>query len=324
MADKERADKSIEEMEKELDSPEVAAPKPGDDPWAGEEREKDERDGEPRVKIYNLSIPNKATRNEKPNPGYHKLCLDQDFAIEPRDIIRCIVLDRTFPRVAQVPFKKQKDLPQDQPWLKYLGYSFDGHVPSPDSEGKYMKMCLNGDVCWKQCSLPSRFEDGEVQVTPLADGECPHGRWGNTLPADIQTKFKVDDETPPRCNDQIVFYCWDLDIMIPFRAFFKITSIGYARDFIASCSRGMGDDIHQYPFYAFEAQIMVEDKGEYSIPKIINTNKFTQPATVKPIVAWLKQHRQIVVRNLSLQMEEFRKNKEKKDAATDFNPKDYD
>ncbi len=323
----ERAEKSIEQMEKDAET--VPAPKvEGDDPWAGEKRTEDEyseRDGEARVRIYSLSIPNKPTKDGNPNPGFRRLCLDQDYAIAPRDVIRCVVLHRTLPKLAQIEYKAAEKLPKDEPWRKYLGYSMSGLTPTPDSQGVCFPMCIGPDKKpWKGCSIQSRFEDGEVQEETLGDGECPHGRWGNSMIEAERTKYNLTDKSAPRCNDQVILYCWDLDLMIPFIGYFKVTSISSARDFIASCSRSIGGETKEYPFYAFVAQIVIEDKGQYVIPKIVNTNQFTEPSKIKPIVNWFAENKDKLVRNLSLQMEEAKKKKAEKDSAADFNPKEYE
>ncbi len=326
-----RTDKSIEDMEQ--DAVEVPAPKESGtgfstDPWSGEKRKEDEfsdRDGEARVKLYTLSIPNEPLKKGNPNPGFRRLCLDQDGAIAPRDVIRCIVIDRTLPKLAQVPYKEGKKLPKDEPWRKYLGYSRDGLSPTPDSQGNFMPMCVGPDSKpWTKCSLPSIFKDGEVQEIPLEEGECPRGRWGNSMVDIDRTKFKVDITDSPKCDDQIILYLWDLDMMIPFVAYFKIMSYASARDFLASCTRSIGGEKKEYPFYSFVAQISIEDKAEYVIPNIINTNQFTEPAKVKPIINWFDDNRDKLVRNLSVQMEEMKKKKAEKDKAAEFHKEDYE
>jgi hypothetical protein len=323
-----RADKSIEQMEADAET--VPAPKAGegDDPWAGEGRAQDEfsdRDGEARVRIYSLSIPNKPTKDGNPNLGFRRLCLDKDYAIAPRDVIRCVVLHRTLPKLAQIPYKEAEKLPKDEPWRKYLGYSMNGISPSPDSQGNCFSMCVGPDKkSWAQCSSPSVFKDGEVVEVPLEDGECPWGRWGNSMIDADRTRFKIANTDTPECNDQVVLYCWDLDLMIPFIAYFKITSISSARDFIASCSRNIGGEVKEYPFYAFVAQIIIDDKGQYVVPKIVNTNQYTEPAKIKPIIGWFVENKEKFVRNLSLQMEDAKKKKAEKDSAADFNPAEYE
>lgn len=333
MTNQERSDKSIEDMEKEVsDGEEISVPPPSseDDPWAGEERKSDEfseRDGEQKVKLYTLSVPNDPVIGGNQNPGFRKLCLDKEFAIAPRDIIRAIILHRIMPNVSQVPYKEAKKIPKKEPWRKYLGYSFDGLKPSGDSDGVYFKRCMNNTVdvpvCWKFCSVNPGFDkDGNPIMKPLADGECPHGRWANTMSDEDRKKHGITDPTaPPQCNNNILLYSWDLDMAAPFVAYFKVTSLGYARDFIASCTRGIGKDIREYPFHAFEAQYSVVDKGEYATAKILNTNKFTEPAKIKPIVKWFNDNKSLLVRNLAIQMSDFRK---KFESDTEFNTKDYE
>lgn len=332
----ERSGKSIDQMEAEAGTVEdtVEAPPSPDDPWAGQARKKDEysdRDAKPRVKIYTLGIPNKPMKDGAVNPAYRRLCLDSKLAIAPRDLIRCIVFHRTYPNIAQIPYKEQS---KDEPWKNYLGYSMDGIKPTPDSTGKFMKFCSQdvaknldtGEMGWKEspflmCSQPTVFKDGEPQETSLDVRECPWGRWGNSMSLADREKYKIKADTRPLCNDHIILYCWDLDIMVPFRAYFKVTSLGSARDFLGSCSRGVGDDITKYPFYAFEAQITVEDHDEYATAKIMNTNKFTDPNRISPIVNWFEANKDIFVQNTAVQMEDMKNKAEK---AGEFKKEDYE
>jgi len=323
-----REEKSIDEMEKEASASEdIPAPPDSDDPWAGEERKQDkfsDRDGEAKVKLYTLSIPNEPVVGGNPNPGFRKLCLDRDMAIEPRDHIRAVVLDRIMPNIAQVPYKEAKKIPKDEPWRKYLGYSFDGVAPSADKEGVFFRKCLDVDGNpFKSCSLNPGFDsDGSPRVKELGDGECPWGRWTNSLTESDREKYKIkDDDAPPMCNNNILLYCWDLDISVPFVAYFKVTTIGYAKDFLASCTRGLGEEQKQYPFYAFEVLFSVVDKGEYATAKIVNTNKFSNPGRIKPVVSWFNENRELMVRNVAVQMGELKK---KAEDAGDFKPEDYE
>jgi hypothetical protein len=325
-------EKSISEMEAEAEEQSVPAPKEtgaeDDNPWAGEERKKDEqsdKDAEPRVKVYTLSVPNKTMRKGEPNKGWRKLCLDKDYAIAPRDIIRCVVLHRQYQKLAQIPYKQGEKVPKDTPWLKYLGYSIDAAKPTPDSTGWYFPRCRCSETeCWKQCSIPTVFKDGEVQETPLLDGECPWGRWGNAMTEADRDKYKLTKDDKPLCNNQTVFYCYDLDIMVPFVAYFKVTSLQSASDFLAACSRRIGDEVVEYPFHAFEGQISVQGEDEFFTSHIMNTTKYTKPALIKPLVTWFENNRGIIIRNLAAQMEEAKKRKAKKDAETDFNPEEFE
>lgn len=330
----ERSEKSIDQMEQDAGAEEDSVPAPpvtkdtvSSDPWGGEERKKDQfsdRDAEPRVKIYTLGIPNKPAKDGQPNPGYRRLCLDKKMGIAPREVIRCVVLHRTYPNLAQVPFKEAQKLPESEPWRRYLGYSFEGERPTPDSAGKYFKLCKNAEgVAFKMCSLETQWDDdGHPIETPLKDGECPWGRWGNSMvEADRGLKWKIPIDATPTCNNQIILYCWDLDIMVPFRAYFKVTSYGYADDFLGSCTIGVGDNAKKRPFHAFVAHITVEDRDEYAVSKIVNTKQFTDPAQIKPIVKWFEENKSIFVQNLSLQMEEAKK---RADKATDFKKEDYE
>ena len=329
MADQ-RAGKSIDEMEADAGELEVSVPAPPmqsdeTDPWKAQSRKSDEfseTDGEPRVKLYTLSIPNKTKIGDRDNPGFRKLCLDKKLTIEPRELIRCIVLERVKPKISVVPFKTAEQLSNDEPWKKYLGYSFDGKKPTPDSAGFYFPRCMcSKDSPFSICSLPSKFEKGggDVIVEDLKDGECPWGRWPNTLPTETLIRFKIKEETPS-CNDNIIFYCYDLDILVPFRIFFKVTSANTAKEFIRSCTKGIGDEAVKYPWYAFEAQITVEDHGNYAIPKILNTGKFTTPSKIQPIITWFNTNRPSLVKNLIEEMKDAKERKEKQDKADSFDP----
>lgn len=309
----ERDERSIDEMEQDVVNVSSGPPVDEEDEWAGETRKEDEfsdRDGEAKLRVYTLSIPNKAIQDGKPNPGYRKLCLDKDFTIPPREIIRCAVIDRVMPKIAQVPYKEAQKLPQDEPWKRYLGYSRDGIAPSHDSDGNYWKLCMNGDRAFKKCSQPTVFKDGSPIEVPLDDGECPWGRWGNNMvDADRQT-YKISDDASPTCNDEIILFCWDWDRSLLFKSYWKVMSLGFAKDFLASCTVGLGDKQTKYPFYAFEAQISILDKEEYVIPKIVNTLKKHQLKKIKPIVAWFEQNRSSIVKNLIVEMHDLKKKKE--------------
>jgi hypothetical protein len=194
-------------------------------------------------------------------------------------------------------------------------------APAADSDGVYFKLCTHENKPFKICSIGSKFVDGEVEEVPLGDGECPWGRWGNSITEANRQQWKIKDEDTPTCDDQIILYCWDLDMMVPFRAYFKVMSYGYARDFLASCTRGIGEKATEYPFHAFVAHITVEDKDEYALTRIVNTGNFTVKDQIMPIVKWFDDNQGIFVRNLALQMEEARK---KADKAGEFKKEDYE
>jgi len=339
-----REEKDIDQMEKDAaiqddsgDEVEVKAPPPTgkeepDDPWAGEERKDDEYskgDKEATVKLYTLSIGDEPVLNGKPNPAFRKLCLVKDMSIEPRELIRCAVLERIRPRIAQIDYQESKKLPKDEPWLKYLGYSFNGNHPSPDSQGNVFSLCINKDKGkpYYRCSMRSKWDEaGNVEEVPLLDdsgkiqegnekpinahGECPWGRWGNSLTDEDRKLYGISVDDTPMCNENLLLYCWDLDLLAPFVVYFKVSSIKAGEAFVSSCERGIGDKKKKYPFYAFEAHLTVLDKGRFAIPHIINTGKFILPKDIKPVVKWFENNRHLLVRNLSLSMEESKKRKE--------------
>lgn len=309
-------------------------PKPppisGDEnPWADSKREEDEysdSDGASRTRIYTLTIP-----NDDEAKGYGHLCLDtKNFSLAPQKSFECVVIYRIKPNIMNVPFNESRGL---KSYERTTGYSLTGKHPTPDSQGNFCPECLNSDdVPFFQCSItppytkdkkttPLSIESGVIPGTKIKGvGECPKGRWGNTLPAKVRKEYGIRSErAKPMCDKHIILFAWHLDYDVLFNGYFKRTSLPFATEFLASCTRGMGDDATQYPFHAFIARIEVEKVESYFIPKIINTNKWSDRRKIEPIVEYFKENKSRFVRNMMLVWEEM-KNKDAK--AEEFPPED--
>ena len=311
-------------------------PSAAESPWGDEEDDVDkDRDGEGRTRIFTLSVPNEEERDGRINPGYKKLCLDpKNFTLDPEDFIDCIVLDRIYPNMFQVPYAESKGL---EPWQKMLGYSFDGDHPSVNKGGELFDQCIGpDDVPFFLCSCEPPYDPSKKNLhTPLADdagklkipgnkktitaaGECPWGRWANTLDAKTRKKFGIrSDKAKPQCDKHIIFFLWHLRYEVLFTAYFKRTSYPSARIFLQSLTKGFGDKRKKFPPRAFIARISLEKKGIYATSKIQNTNQWSDPDQVKPIHDYFKENRPKFVKNLAVVLEE---RKQKAIEAGEFPP----
>jgi hypothetical protein len=330
--EKERMEESIDEIESDTA---VKAPdlEKSDDDWAGQEATADkfdDKDREQTVKLYKLFIGNTPLVGTELHPGFRKLCLDKKMEILPREIIRCVALERRRPRLAQVDYDKREKLKNSLD--RYLGYSHDGIRPSMDPDGNFLPMCIGEGKPFAMCSGRTRFEDGAPCIEPLSDekfefvrgdmkqdgaGECPRGRWGNSLTDEDRLRFKIGEEDRPKCPEQVSIYFWDLDLSIPFVVYFKVKSLKTAESFIASFFDGFGESRKKRPLYSYEAQIMVEDHGNYATPKMINTKKPTSKKLVQPIIDWWDASRGAFIRPLVDVIKEIR---ERNEEAADFDP----
>ena len=331
--EKEREEKSIDEIES---AGEVTAPdltKNGTDDWAGEEAESDkfdDRDREQTVRLYKMFIGNTPLMDGKQHPGFRKLCLDKNLEILPRDMIRCVALERRRPRLAQVDYDKRDKLKDSLD--RYLGYSHDGSRPSMDPDGNFLPLCIGSGKPFACCSHRTTFEDRVPVMESLSDetyafkrdkitqdgvGECPWGRWGNSITEEDRLRFKIGEEDRPRCPEQVSIYFWDLDLSIPFVVYFKVKSLKTAEAFIASFFEGFGEHRKKRHLYSYEAHIGVEDKGNYAIPRLMNTKKPTKKKLVAPIVDWWNSSRGQLVRPLVDVIKEIR---ERNEEAADFDP----
>ena len=331
--EKDRMEESIDEIESDavVKAPDLDKP---DDDWAGEEATADkfdDRDKEQTVRLYKAFIGNTATLDGKLHPGFRKLCLDKNLEILPRDSIRCVALERRRPRLAQVDYDKRDKLKDSLD--RYLGYSHDGYRPSMDPDGNFLSMCISDNgkpfAC---CSSRTNFEDGAPCIDPLSDekheykrgdvkitgeGECPKGRWGNSLTEEDRLRFKIGEDDKPKCPEQVSIYFWDLDLNVPFVVYFKVKSLKTAETFIASFFDGFGENRKKRPLYSYEAQIMVEDHGNYATPKLINTKKPTKKNRVQPIVDWLEGSKGLFIRPVVDVIKEIR---ERNEESVDFDP----
>lgn len=331
--EKEREDKSIDEIE---DGEKVKAPalqKDTADDWLGDEAPSDKFDGKDRdqtVRLYKLYIGNEPLKDGSQHPAFRKLCLDRNLEILPREMIRCLALERRRPRLAQVEYEKQKKL--KDPLERYLGYSHDGDRPTMDPDGMFLPLCVGDGAPFAECSHRTRFEDNVPVVENLSDdtfqfergktkmtgkGECPWGRWGNSISEEDRLRFKIGEDDRPKCPEQVSMYFWDLDLNMPFVVYFKVKSLKTAEAFIASFFEGFGEQRKKRPLYSYEAHILVEDHGNYAIPKMINTKKPTKKQVVMPIIDWWEGSREQLVRPLVDVIKEIR---EKNEEAEDFDP----
>lgn len=341
---KERETVSIDDMEdgvdtgeEEVDSPPISTVKsPWDDTPADDE---DPRDGEPSKRIYTLSVPNEETIDGKTNIGYQQLCLDpKKFTLPPEKVIECVVLARIFPNIFQVPYNESKGM---KAWDKMLGYSFDGLHPSVNLAGECFEECLNvhnDDIPYLLCSIEPPYDPSKKsKITPLskekgsldipkskkslaAEGECPKGRWANTLDVKIRKMYGIKtDKAPPMCDRHIIFFSWHLRYEVVFASYFKRTSYASARAFTASRIRGVGESARKFPFRAFVANISVEKEKNYARSRIDNTGEWSDPSIVEPAFNYFEENKNRFVKNLALVLED----RKKKDAeAMEFPPED--
>lgn len=351
MAKKKRETASIEDMEAGLDPATAPTEEEEDEgipsspakvksPWDNSEvDDDDDRDGEPSKRIYTLSVPNEEEVNGRPNPGYRKLCLDsKKWTFPPEDKTECVVLSRIFPNIYQVPFNESKGM---EPWEKMLGYSFDGIQPAVNLGGDCFEECCNvynDDMPYLNCSIEPPYDpskknkavalDNAVgslvipgsKKTLAAEGECPKGRWSNTLDAKTRKLYGIkSDKAPPMCDKHIIFFCWHLKFEVAFAAYFKRTSYASARAFLSSRTRGLGDNQKKYPFRAFLAQISVEKEGRYARMRIDNTGEWSDPDIVTPAYNYFDENRSKFVKNLALVLEDMKK---KADKDMEFPPED--
>jgi hypothetical protein len=333
---KERASKGIDKIEADAVAVDEKTEGGGSEADSWGEREEDsfsEDDREQSVTLYRLGIGNDPGEPEAINPMYRKLCLDRDGKIEPRKLIRAIVLERRRPRTAQVAFKNRDKLPADDPFAKYIGHSHDGKRPAMDVDGNFLKLCAcNEGVPFARCSSRSTFDDGEVVVKELGVdeftferdgvsvkgiGECCWGRWGNSMTESDREKYGIPEDEGPKCPESIAMYFWDLDKLIPFVGYFKVSSLRTAEGFLSSCVEGVGSDAKKLPWHAFECHITVQDKGNYAIPSLMNTLKKTEKNEVAPIVKWWESKRGGLIRPLSDIICDFKKKKKKEE---EFDP----
>ncbi len=330
--DKDREEKSIDEIEGEVKAPDLSD---GTDDWAGEEAASDKFDGRDRdqtVRLYKLFIGNTPLSEGKQHPGFRKLCLDKNLEILPRDMIRCVALERRRPRLAQVEYKEREKLKNSLD--RYLGYSHDGNRPSMDVDGNFLPLCIANGKPFACCSHRTTFEDRVPVMEPLSDetfthergkikqdaaGECPWGRWGNSITEEDRARFKIGDEDRPRCPEQVSIYFWDLDLNLPFVVYFKVMSLKTAEAFIASFFDGFGEHRKKRPLHSYEAHIMVEDKGNYALPKMIQTKKPTKKQLVGPIVDWWNSSRSQLIRPLVDVIKEIKERSEKEDSFDPVN-----
>jgi hypothetical protein len=342
------------EQELDADAPSVAPPdldgKPEDTPEESE-REDDEfsgEDKEQRMVLYSIFIPNEGvspTLEDKktPNPKYRKLNLDRDGQLGYHDLLRCAVLERRRHRVCEVPYKvRDKVVPKDEPWKRWLGFSFNNKTPSINEDGECLQYCkhFEAGVPFAMCSKKTTFEDGEALIEPLekckatlvstdgkqkikASGECPNGRWKNTLDEEVKELFKIKpgDNDAPLCNNQVVFYSWALDLAIPFRVIFKSTAVKSADRFLAECSVGYGSTLRKLDFWKFVGHLDVFDGGNFVRPNITNTKDRTVTEEIEPVVEWWKSvARPVLVRDLVDVATSQRKKKERDDKKGDDTP----
>jgi hypothetical protein len=309
------------------DQQDVPSLSPSSNPWGDSERKEDEftgRDGESRRSILTLAIP-----NDKDSPGYGMLCLDKkNFTLAPEELFDCVILDRIMPNIAQLPFNESKNKPA---WECITGYSFNGLNPSPWPNGNFCEDCLNTDgVPYFQCSIDPPFDRDDP--TPLATesgiipgtkikgvGECLWARWARTLQPKVRKAYGIKNaDAKPYCDKHIIFIGWHQKYEALFVSYFKRTSYPSARAFLGSCNRGMGDNAKSLPFHNFIAQISVQKKGTYFIPKIVNTGGWSDPTLMKPVVEFFNENRKKFVRNLLVTYSELMK---KDKDVMDFPPK---
>lgn len=291
-----------------------------DNPWAGETRKKDEysdRDGEQRTRSYTLSIP-----NDEDAEGRGMLCLDvKNMSLAPQESFECVVIERIMPNIYSVPFNEAKHL---KSYEKTIGYSLDGLHPTPDSNGNVCEECLNKDgIPFLYCSIeppynpdkkptPLLTDKGKLPGTKIAaQGECPWGRWGNTLEAKARKEWGIKNpKAKPSCDAHIIMFIWHLGYDVLFTAYHKRTSLPNAKDFVASCTRGMGDNAVEYPFHAFVARYTVIKQDKYFIPKITNTGQWSDRKRIEPVVEYFNANRDSFIKNMMLVWEEQRKKDE--------------
>ena len=325
-----KKDDPIDEIEKDLDDqPSVAAPDlDAKEEPAVEESERvsdefSEDDKEQRMILYNSFIPkDNALLDDKvtPNPAYRKINLDRDGQLGYWDSLRSSVLERRRHRVCEVPYKKRDSIPKEEPWKRYLGFSFNNKTPSINEVGECLVCCKHPEtgVPFAMCSKPTTFEDGEAKIEPLeeckatlkstdgkkkvkADGECPFGRWKNTLDDDVKEFFKIKagENDAPLCNKQLVLYQWALDLAVPFRTIFKSTAQPSAEKALAECSTGYGASLRKLDFWKFVMHLEVHDGGTFVRPNITNTRERTNTDEMEPVVGWwIGTARKILVRDL--------------------------
>jgi len=312
-----------------------------ENPWDKEKAEEDvhtKRDDRSVTskEIYTLSIPNtERLKNGEPNPGYNKLCLDKDHSIPPATEIPCVVLKRIRPNIESVPWNESQGLP---PWEKTIGYSFDGEIPTPNKKGDYFPSCIDPftEKPYAYCSLPTEYDGNRDIVVRDIDykavrtitrkdfsylskdaaievcGECPRGRWANTMSDVDRKKYGIRTNTkPPSCDEHILMYCWHLNLKLLFVIYFKRSSLGGASNFLGSFARKSGDeDIHRLPLFRYESIIRIKQLERHSIPVISNTGKEANYREIKPIVEWFKTRENDFVRNLSITLQELKEAEE--------------
>lgn len=326
---KERDESNIDDLEKTAEQG-ASVPPPEKNGWGSMTREDDQfsgKDKEPSIRLYRLYIGNEPMLSGDIHPAFRKLCLDRDLAIQPRDMIRAILLERRYTRCAQIPYDKRDKLPKDDHTAKYIGYSHDGVRPSVNSLGEPLMLCINQEheKPFLLCSGDSVYKDNEVQVTPLiqdngivkyndkefpAVGECPYGRWGNTLTPEDQAKYKIADEDAPKCPSGISAYLWDLDLAIPLMFEARISSYKSMAALISTFTVGMGEQRRKLEFYTQIIHISVEDRGNYAIPKFINTRQPSSKSEVQPVVDWWAENNGMLIRDRVHSIEDYRKKKE--------------
>jgi hypothetical protein len=308
-------------------------------PWDNAEPdEADPRDGEPSKRIYTLSVPNEEEVGGKTNPGYQLLCLDaKKFTLPPEKMIECVVLARIFPNIFQVPYTESRSM---KPWEKMLGYSFTGLHPSVNLAGECFEECTNvhnNDIPYYLCSIEPPYDPskksrivslsqdkGELKVPKSkkalkAEGECPKGRWANTLDVKTRKLYGIKtDKAPPMCDKHIIFFSWHLKYEVVFASYFKRTSYPSAKTFLSTRIRGVGEGAKEYPFRAFVANISVEKEKSYARSRIDNTGEWSDPSVVEPAFNYFMENKNRFVKDLALVLEDMKK---KHDAEMEFPPK---
>lgn len=358
--EEEKEEKSIDEIENDNET--VPAPDFSDDsdtidPNADlDEREDDEfsdEDKEEYVKLHTAFVSKEEPTTEAGtvNPHYRKIMLDRNGSLGYHDELSVIVLERRRPRLAMIDYNK-RDKVKDKPWKANLGTSFDGKCPSIDENGNVLAYCrhpkdhpTNPGVPFAICSRKSEYdEDGLVMITPLdrevkatlertksdgtkvtvdACGECPRGRWKNTLSDAEKEEFNIlpGNNDSPDCDLIVDIYGWVLDIEVPFIATFKSGGIASAENFIKSCVVGFGANRRKVAFHNFIAHLGVESGStagnNWQRLKIMNTKDRTDKKVVGPIVEWWKENRANLIRDRMMMIQ---RQAEKAEKEESFDP----